>query len=73
MIFCLNLSKLLIRSTYYYYLFIVWVEFRDVEILDILQERWLNFVRGTELNPADQKGVAVQGDNINCNGFNSLR
>ncbi|PON78284.1 hypothetical protein TorRG33x02_238780 [Trema orientale] len=44
---------------------------RDVEILDKLQERWLNFVRGTQLNPAaDQKGVAVQGD-INCNGFNS--
>uniref|UniRef100_A0A803NYF7 Uncharacterized protein n=1 Tax=Cannabis sativa TaxID=3483 RepID=A0A803NYF7_CANSA len=46
---------------------------RDVEILDIIQERWLNFVRGTELNPTDHKGVAFQGD-INCNGFNnSLR
>ncbi|KAF4399414.1 hypothetical protein G4B88_022497 [Cannabis sativa] len=45
----------------------------DVEILDIIQERWLNFVRGTELNPTDHKGVAFQGD-INCNGFNnSLR
>ncbi|GMN36753.1 hypothetical protein TIFTF001_006277 [Ficus carica] len=45
---------------------------RDTEIFDKLQQRWLNFVRGTELNPADQKGVAVQGD-INCNGFNSFR
>ncbi|EXB64661.1 hypothetical protein L484_017995 [Morus notabilis] len=46
---------------------------RDSEMFDILQQRWINFVRGTELNPAaDQKGVAVQGD-INCNGFNSFR
>ncbi|KAH7546995.1 uncharacterized protein LOC107434348 [Ziziphus jujuba] len=44
---------------------------RDAEILDILQQRWLNFFNGTELNPAD-KSVAVQKD-INCNGFNSLR
>lgn len=47
-------------------------EFRDAEIFDLLQQRWTDFVRGSELKPADHKGVAVQGD-INCNGFNSYR
>ncbi|KAF3451956.1 hypothetical protein FNV43_RR08052 [Rhamnella rubrinervis] len=45
---------------------------RDAEILDILQQRWLKFVNGTELKPAHKGTVAVHED-INCNGFNTLR
>ncbi|KAL5579670.1 hypothetical protein UlMin_012112 [Ulmus minor] len=44
---------------------------RDAEIFDLLQQRWINFITDTELNPAEKGGV-VQED-INCNGFNSLR
>lgn len=42
----------------------------DSEMLDLLHQRWFDFVRATERNQVDNEiGVAVQGGDINCNGF----
>ncbi|PRQ51740.1 hypothetical protein RchiOBHm_Chr2g0147821 [Rosa chinensis] len=43
---------------------------RDAEILDLLQQRWFNFMTDTELVKAEKGGVLQEG--INCNGFNTL-
>ncbi|KAM1240753.1 hypothetical protein ACFX2J_046029 [Malus domestica] len=50
-----------------------WQPSRDTEIFDHLQQRWINFITGTELSRGDKGSVFLQEDIKNCNGFNTFR
>ncbi|KAK4267135.1 hypothetical protein QN277_023958 [Acacia crassicarpa] len=44
---------------------------RDAEIRDILQQNWINIVKGEGVNHPAGEGVLLQED-LNCNGFSSF-
>lgn len=45
---------------------------RDAEILDLLQQRFLEIVNGDGFNNSEDQGVVAIQEDLNWNGFNKF-